>query len=824
MESVIHWLLGLKGEAISPGADWTVRFFSAPPLWVVLLLVVPLIAGFVFVIYRREGPSAPPFSRGAMAALRFLAIFLVLLMLFDPVVSVERTLSRRSYVAVLVDDSLSMELGDHYASEKTKRKMARVSGIIDSDRFLIPEENERFEETNRMEFLKRTLARRKEKIFGALARDHRVKIYAFSSSVKRDVDVDTLRPEGRMTKIGDALWEAAADLKGQPVSAFLLFSDGCENAGTPAVEVAGELGKRDPPVPVHTVGVGSPEAPKDLQVLDPEAEETILVGDEWEVEVTVRQHGFDSIRSVDLRLVGDDAIAGGVVKTKPILIGEKQGDQREKIVHRPRKPGRYTFRVEVPVQEGEVISDNNAVTVHLTVVDDKIRVLYVDHYPRYEYRYLKTALIRDTHMRANILLIAADPTFPQERSPEVEPLQVFPETEKDLYAFDVIVLGDVNPEAEASRSIFLDPERQMKWMARFVRLLGGGMVFIAGENNNPVALKGTPLEPLLPVVPPAAQSLPSGPFVESFLPRRTPLGRDHPILSLDSDPARNEKLWGDPDYALPGFYWYVEIDEIKPGAQVLARHPFHPPNAPDHKKDPVFVFQHYGAGKTFFSATDATWRWRYRYGDRWFYRFWRNVIRFVGQQRLLGEKKRFVLGVDKTEYILGEPARVSAKVLNENYQPSSRPFQEVVVEKPDGTLDKIRLQPKPAEEGVFEDTLNLDQLGPYTLAIEEEMPTGEVRRMTTVSFSVQVPKREYENPLMDRVTLRQIAEASGGRFYFLHEIDKMIEELPETVRKREQPLPGMPLVHRLWDSWLSFALLLAVLTAEWLYRKIYRLL
>ncbi|MHC4598864.1 MAG: hypothetical protein ACYS47_07660, partial [Planctomycetota bacterium] len=656
----------------------------------------------------------------------------------------------------------------------------------------------------------------------ALAKDHRVKIYAFSSNVKRDVDLDRLRPEGRLTKIGEALQEVTADLKGQPVAGYVLFSDGCENAGPSASEVAESLGKRDPTLPVHTVGVGSPEAPRDIQVLNPEAEETILVGDEWQVTVTVRQHGYDE-RELELRLTEDDEVR----KRRPIRAGSTGGDQREKLTYKPEKPGRYTYRVEVPVQEGEIIPDNNFVMVNLNVVDDKIRVLYVDHYPRWEYRYLKNALIRDTHMLVNILLVAADPTFPQEKSPspDVKPLQVFPETEKDLFAFDVIILGDVNPEAESSRSVFLDPDRQMLWLQKFVNNLGGGLIFIAGENSMPYALEDTPLEDLLPVVLTDGDSLPSGPFVEPFLPARTVKGKASPILTLDSDTSRNQKLWEEPRYALPGFYWYVPSLRAKPGAHVLARHPDQPLNALSNKKDPIFVYQHFGAGKTFFCGTDETWRWRFRYGDRWFYRFWRNVIRFVGQQRLLGEKKRFLLIVEKSAYILGEPVKITAKILDEDYEPNKTKKEQIVhIERPDGTRGTLVLKPKPGEDGVFEETQTFEQLGTYRIWIEEDSPTEGVQQLSLVTFSVQVPRREYENPLMDRVALRHIAEASGGKFFFLHEVHEMAAKFPKLLGKREQHIAGMPVIHRLWDSWLAFVLLLLVLAAEWVYRKLYRLL
>ncbi|MCU0722484.1 MAG: hypothetical protein MUC63_02515, partial [Planctomycetes bacterium] len=365
MEYLVGRPLGLKCESLAGDAEWSVRFLGAPPLWVSLLLVFPLLAGFVLLVYRREARSVPPAARLAMGVLRFLALFVVVLMIYDPIVSVERTLTRRATVAVLVDDSLSMELRDNYAAEESKLKVARAAGLLDGDRYLTPEENERFAGLSRMDLVKRVLENRREAFLDALAKNYRVRVYAFSSGLKRDAEPSAIRPEGRLTKIGEALAEAAADLKGQPVAAFVLLSDGCENEGLPAAQAAAELGRRSPPVPVHAVGVGSPEPPRDIQVLNPEAEETILLGDEWEVAVTVRQNGYD-LRNVELRLFEEDRI----LRERAVQLPDKEGTQREKLVFKPEKPGQYIYRIEVPVQEGEVIPDNNAVTVNLTVVDD----------------------------------------------------------------------------------------------------------------------------------------------------------------------------------------------------------------------------------------------------------------------------------------------------------------------------------------------------------------------------------------------------------------------------------------------------------------------
>ena len=48
------------------------------------------------------------------------------------------------------------------------------------------------------------------------------------------------------------------------------------------------------------------------------------------------------------------------------------------------------------------------------MADDKIKVLYVEHPPRFEYRYLKNSLVRDPKILAHCILTSADPEFSQE--------------------------------------------------------------------------------------------------------------------------------------------------------------------------------------------------------------------------------------------------------------------------------------------------------------------------------------------------------------------------------------------------------------------------
>src|SRR5204862_7366116 len=122
----------------------------------------------------------------------------------------------------------------------------------------------------------------------------------------------------------------------------------------------------------------------------------------------------------------------------------------------------------------ENTAHNTVLTHRLRVADDKIKVLYVDHPPRFEYRYLKNSLIRDPKILAHCFLTSADAEFPQEhtRSDDPlfrEPLKEFPKDLKTLLEYDVVIFGDVDPSK-------LGPDAA-KHLETFVTEFGKGIIF-----------------------------------------------------------------------------------------------------------------------------------------------------------------------------------------------------------------------------------------------------------------------------------------------------------------------------------------------------------
>src|SRR6185436_2244891 len=109
---------------------------------------------------------------------------------------------------------------------------------------------------------------------------------------------------------------------------------------------------------------------------------------------------------------------------------------------RPIQVGPLDVTIEAVEQVGEIDTDDNTRVAQVAVLDAKINVLYVDGYPRWEYRYLKNEMIRDKTVDISCLLTSADPTFRQEGD---RPITRFPESLNEILNYDVVIFGDVDP-------------------------------------------------------------------------------------------------------------------------------------------------------------------------------------------------------------------------------------------------------------------------------------------------------------------------------------------------------------------------------------------
>ena len=790
-------LQDLAGDPSGVGTQETLRLLDLPELWIVVLVLLPLTALVSWTTYAKENLSLR--ARWFLATLRFAVIAALFFVLFRPVLVQRSEDVRKAEVLVLVDDSASMRRVDAYLGDRSAHDaLTRFApGLL--------------EEASRSDLARKGL---EDVLLPHLEeRGYQVRLMHFAEDAGPLAEFDNLSGRGRGTHVGDALRQSLSLSRGKHLTDIVVVSDGRNNGGTPPLDAARAAAATG--VPVHTVVVGDtrPERNAFIELIEVPGE--VLEGDE--ISITVRVAGRGTEGGLDARLFLEE-LSPRTDSTR--LIAEESAsleENGERVVflapaESPEAGQRMRrFRVTVAPIPDETLLDDNSVEFSVRVVPEEIRVLYIDGYPRWEYRFLKELLKRsDQNISLQVFLLSATPDFLQEHSPGLEPLYEVPTDRRELLEnYDVIILGDVNPDA-----ISADPARCEEFQASLVEFVkrGGGVLFQAGEYENPRSFLDTQLEELMPVVLDSTSGLPyQGDTTIEFRPTLEDPASAHPIVRLHPDSELNRVLWEEQN-GLSGHFWYSAASRAKPGSQVLLRHPS---EAGPYGRHPLLAIGYYPSGRTMFFAIDSTWRWRFRFGERYHGRFWRNAIRWLALGRLKGGDRRYRLDSLRGTYSLDERVTLEARVLDEDFRPSARPVQEIQLSEPDGTLREISAARLPDREGVYRASFEVGRPGLHQAWIAVG---GE--RIAGTEFEVLLPSRENADPSPDPQGLIALSSIAGGTSVSLADLATLTSEFPGGEERRE------PISSRLedaWDNWITLLAILAVLSTEWILRKRFEL-
>ncbi|HEY0008714.1 MAG TPA: hypothetical protein VGB55_08325, partial [Tepidisphaeraceae bacterium] len=137
MQRLWEILFGLDRGFLAREGDFSLTFNPQWPLpetlgtafWNVLLVAIA--AALVVYVYRREGRSRN--VRIALAALRLLAIGLVIALLNRPGLTLTQSRAEASVMAVLIDDSLSMRIKDVSAEGAPIARMEAAANLLSGD-------------------------------------------------------------------------------------------------------------------------------------------------------------------------------------------------------------------------------------------------------------------------------------------------------------------------------------------------------------------------------------------------------------------------------------------------------------------------------------------------------------------------------------------------------------------------------------------------------------------------------------------------------------------------------------------------------------------
>lgn len=279
----VERLLGVNTEN-GEGTVWSIDSAWPWPPWVTLLFVA-LAVLFVAIVYWRENANASRRYRIVLATLRLTIVGLLLLMIAQLTLSLKRT--GLPYAAVLVNDSLSMTIVDHYADKPRKALAERLhaSGLDAA-------------ELSRWNLLQTLTAEHDAALLRGIAAGHKLRVYFVTGSRpsrRQDVsdiveELRSLAPRGETTRLGAGVRAALDDLRGATPAAVVVLTDGINTDGPSLADAAEHARRRG--VPLYFIGLGSDRPVRDLKLSDLIVDDIVFVNDVVNFECKLTASGF----------------------------------------------------------------------------------------------------------------------------------------------------------------------------------------------------------------------------------------------------------------------------------------------------------------------------------------------------------------------------------------------------------------------------------------------------------------------------------------------------------------------------------------------------
>jgi uncharacterized membrane protein len=634
--------------------------------------------------------------------------------LLQPVIRVPAVTPRRSFVAVLMDDSQSM-------------------GIADED-------------GNRRVDVVRTLLAKTDRFQQQLEEKFRVRRYTFASAPARAESRPDLTASGQSTNLAAAIELAMSDFQGMPLSALVLMTDGANNVSADFSSLINKLKANR--MPLYIVGLGREELENDVELVKVDAPRTVLQGSIINAALTLKgrqarrvrinlSEGQRVVKSQSLDLKGGGEVQSVMVQFTPIGTGLK----------------RYTFAVE-PLA-GEIINQNNHRDLVVMVNDEHPKVLYVEGEPRWEYGKLRAALRDEKNAVLTSLLRTAKNKYYRQgiETPE-DLINGFPLTREELFAYKGLILGSV----EAS---FLSFD-QLKNIEAFVAERGGGFLALGGRFAFSQGKYAT--TPVADVLPLHLAEASSDPAPMTVKPSLTLNGRLHPITQLSDDPGAGAQLWE----KLPEVTVLEPLTRLKPGASVLMEG-----RSTGNRPVPLLAYQRYGRGRSLAFTVVDSWHWQMQMPseDQSHERFWTQLLRYL----VSATPDQVMVKTDAEAFDVSDPIQIRAEVNSRAFTPISDASVTARISLPGGKQEEVSLQ-WTEQGGGYRGQAVAKEKGVHPMEVVARKG-DETIGVARSGFIVADLNREYYDAQQHAEFLRHLAEETGGRYYTSKSAMSLPEEI-----------------------------------------------
>jgi uncharacterized membrane protein len=738
---------------------------GAWPKWILVLLILAAAAGLAWLIRDRLA-RAETVVRGwrvwLIWGMQTLMVAILLVLLWQPAITIAELKPQQNIIAVLVDDSRSMAISEDGSTRLAQAVKALQNGVLTS-----------------------------------LNRSFQTRLYRVDSVPARIDSLQDLQPNAPSTRIGDSLKQLSEETSDLPIGAVVLLSDGDDNSGGVSADAVSALRARH--IPVHTVGFGREHAEHDVELDDVVVAPRAVADSRLAAKVTLHQRGYAGSK-INLT-VRDVTGQAKVLASRSITLGADGNLQTETLMFDVGGAGAKTLQIAAAPISGEENTANNTLTRLVNVGSEPRRILYIESEPRWEYKFIRQAEEDDRMVQiASIVRTSENKYYRQGIADPKELAEGFPSRPEDLFIYQGIIIGSVEA------GYFTRAQQDL--IRQFVDRRGGGLLLLGGQFSlADGGWNASTLTDLMPTTLPGQ----TGTFHREADPRNgtthttaelAPAGVDSIITRLIDDPTANAAKWKN----LPYLMDYEDPGTPKPGAAVLANM-----ITPEGRKLPLLITETFGHGRTAIMATGGSWRWQMSspLGDTAHDLFWQQLLRW-----LVSDTRGRVAASLPTQMLLDNGVvTLTAEVRDQQYNPATDAKIEAHILGPSGVSALVEMSPVADSPGQFQASWSAPKTGAYLTEVTAQRAGKELGR-DVLTFERMDGVAESFHTEQNRDLLEHLASQTGGQYWKPADLGKLAANIPFSeagVTTRE--------TKELWNLPLVFLVLLLLRFSEWWLRR-----
>ena len=622
----------------------------------------------------------------------------------------------------------------------------------------------------------------------------RVHVHTFSDRLERDVrkpeELQALpAPDGRRTDILAAVQAVLDRYEGRDgrLAGIILFSDG-RQLGPVGPEQELGLRARGMSSPIHAIAIGGKVEQKDLAVSAVRRHYVTFAGQKLTVSARLDNRNLGDIRPT-VRLVGGD---GREIAARQVALTNQQQAVVDFTFAPAGKPYQ-TVRIEAAPWPGEAVTQNNAASIGVTILTDKINLLFVEGAPHWDSKFLIQLLRQQPHMQVTTVhRVTGERYFRVESGlkDEAQTQTVFPEDALALSRYDGIAFGK-------GAEYFLTPERVVA-LRDFVREKGGCVLFCRGK---PYFGSYDELESLEPLAW-------GEPVARAFRWQPRPAGQQAGLFGSVL-PAPEDGVWN----RLPELTQATQVSALRPFTQVLAEGASTPS---DGRRLPVLASRRAGRGLAVVVNAEGMWRWDFfpaqAEAATLYKQFWVELFQWAVTQAEFLPGQQVALRLTPTSALPGVPVKAVLQVRGDAAAGAEAPTIRVL--EGDSAVQTIQPRPSPGAADEWAAVFSLPRPGIYR--IEGTVKSKQGEPSASVSLDIRQPPGETEELSADPDFLSRLAQASGGRLATQQEIPAIVASFAPQVQETDASAPEW---RTQWDSgWLALAIV-GLLGGEWFVRR-----